>query len=68
MDKIIEIDDNWEELLSLNIIKKGDSLEGITFVTDGEKWGAMCLDNPIIPIKYDSICFLCQGVFYKLEY
>ncbi|MBQ9641290.1 MAG: siphovirus Gp157 family protein [Bacteroidaceae bacterium] len=60
MDKIIEIDDNWEELLSLNIIKKGDSLEGITFVTDGEKWGAMCLDNPIIPIKYDSICFLSK--------
>lgn len=60
-NRTIGIDDDWKELLTLGIIEEGDSLEGITFVTDGKLWGAMNWEeNPIVPIKYDSICFLSR--------
>ena len=54
----IGVDEDWDELLSLGIIQEGDSHDGITYVTDGEKWGAMDWHrNPIIPIIYEEVVF-----------
>ena len=60
-NRIIGIDEDWDELLSLGIIEEVDSGEVFfTYITDGEKWGVKSLSNkPIVPIKYDSV---------KLEY
>lgn len=55
-NRIIGIDEDWNELLSSGFIKEIDAGEGIVFVTDGKRWGAKHWDdNPIIPIKYDNI-------------
>lgn len=55
-NRIIGINEDWDELLSLGVIQEIDAGEGIFFVTDGEKWGAKHWNGiPIIPIKYDDI-------------
>ena len=59
LKRIIGIDEDWNELLSLGIIEEGESTDGFTLVTDGERWGLMGR-NPMIPIKYDSI-YICGG-------
>ena len=54
--RIIGIDEDWDELLSLDIIREGDCEEGIVYVTNGEKWGVKDWQGtPIIPIQYDSV-------------
>lgn len=54
--RVIGIDEDWDNLLSSGVIVEGDSEEGIVYVTDGEKWGAMDWQrNPIIPVKYDRV-------------
>ena len=53
---IIGTDRDWEQLLYYEILQEGETREGLTFVTDGCKWGAMDWNrHPIIPIKYDFV-------------
>lgn len=53
---IIGIDIDWEKLLYLGVLQEGESIEGVTYVTDGKKWGAMDLyRHPMIPIMYDFV-------------
>ena len=53
--RIIGIDEDWDQLISLGILKEGQ-IDGIIPVTDGVKWGAKDWhDKPIIPIQYDSV-------------
>ena len=56
--RIIGIDEDWNALLSSGYLQEGDSHDGITYVTDGKKWGAKdWKGNPLIPIKYDSVIY-----------
>lgn len=43
----------WEKLPSMGCLRKTESTEGIVYVTNGRKWGAMDYKNyPIIPVEY----------------
>ena len=56
--RIFGIDEDWNALLSSGYLQDGDSHDGITYVTDGKKWGAKDWQgNPLIPIKYDSVIY-----------
>ena len=46
----------WQKLISMGVLRKGESIEGVVYVTNGRRWGAMDFEgNPIIPVEYDFI-------------
>lgn len=62
LKRIIGIDEDWEELLSLGIIREVESKEVFfDYVTDGTKWGVKdsIQNKPIIPIQYDEVKLEC---------
>ena len=54
-NEFVGIDSDWEMLLYLGVLREGECREGVTYITDGNKWGAMYDRRPIIPVMYDIV-------------
>ena len=66
-NRVIDVDEDWNTLFSSGYLQEGDSHDGITYVTDGVKWGAKDWQgNHLISIKYDSVIYeeFAYGCFH----